>query len=283
MKPLMRLILLALPWALPALAARAEVLVLVHGYLGSASSWESSGVVAALESNGWSRAGVLTTRQDGQVGLWADAGQQADNKYYLVDLPSKAPISFQSRWLGAMLASIRAMHPEEGALLVGHSAGGVVARAALVQGLAPEARALITIASPHLGASRAAQALDFTNDSAPVGWLKGLVVGDKYQEVKHSQQLLMELLPATPGSYLYNLNQQEHPNIDYISIVRPGPAGMGDELVPAFSQDMNQVAKLRGRSKVRLSASNHVLDRDDGRVLAELLKPLSQASSSKKQ
>lgn len=44
---------------------QADVAVLVHGYLGSASSWESSGVNAVLVANGWKRAGVLRTDPTG--------------------------------------------------------------------------------------------------------------------------------------------------------------------------------------------------------------------------
>ncbi|MCW8907923.1 MAG: hypothetical protein OQL28_11800, partial [Sedimenticola sp.] len=39
--------------------AQAEVAVLVHGYLGSADSWEQSGVNSVLVAEGWKRAGIL--------------------------------------------------------------------------------------------------------------------------------------------------------------------------------------------------------------------------------
>jgi triacylglycerol lipase len=254
---------------------RADVLVLVHGYLGHASSWEGSGVIRALQGQGWQNGGVLLN-VGGVISLRGASPASAEDIVYRVELPSTAPLLLQSRWLGAMLASLQVMHPQQKILLIGHSAGGVVARAALVQGLAPKVTALITIASPHLGTSRAAQALDFTDDSAPVSWLKGLVAGDKYQAVRHSRQLLIDLLPAAPGSLLYALNQQQHPDIDYVSIVRPGPVGLGDELVPAFSQDMNQVAALRGRSRVKVSASDHELDAGDGQVLVAVLATLKK-------
>ncbi|MCK7500220.1 MAG: hypothetical protein MZW92_65415 [Comamonadaceae bacterium] len=41
--------------------ARADVVVLVHGYLGDAASWEISGAGTALAANGWQRAGVVIT------------------------------------------------------------------------------------------------------------------------------------------------------------------------------------------------------------------------------
>ena len=41
-----------------ALSARADVLVLIHGYLGGAYSWDESGVTAVLQQHDWQRAGI---------------------------------------------------------------------------------------------------------------------------------------------------------------------------------------------------------------------------------
>ena len=58
---MVRVRLLALALILPVLpfGAHADVVVLVHGYLSGAPSWDASGVVPVLESRGWRRAGVL--------------------------------------------------------------------------------------------------------------------------------------------------------------------------------------------------------------------------------
>jgi triacylglycerol esterase/lipase EstA (alpha/beta hydrolase family) len=55
---------------------------------------------------------------------------------------------------------------------IGHSAGGVVARVALVNYGADTVAWLITIAAPHLGTERASEALDATDDSGLVGGIK---------------------------------------------------------------------------------------------------------------
>ena len=133
------------------------------------------------------------------------------------------------------------------------------------------ASALITISTPHMGTIRAVEALDATDDSGPLGWFKDIFAGGLYQTVKHSWGALIDLTPPTPGSLLYWLNAQSHPDIEYHSIIRTGPVGLGDELVPVFSQDMNNVPALRGRSKVTPVASGHALHPQDGVVLVSIL------------
>jgi hypothetical protein len=39
--------------------ASAEVMLLIHGYLGDANSWEKSGINNALDQSGWKRAGMF--------------------------------------------------------------------------------------------------------------------------------------------------------------------------------------------------------------------------------
>ena len=58
------------------LPARAEVLLLVHGYLGSAHSWDSSGITTILQQRGWQRAGAYLADPVG-VRLIPAAGTQA--------------------------------------------------------------------------------------------------------------------------------------------------------------------------------------------------------------
>ena len=252
---------------LGASVARADVAVLVHGYLGTPWSWDSSGVNAALASQGWRPAPPPT------AGLMPVAAIAPGGKtVYTVALPSIAPLAVQAEVLGTTLRRIESRHPGERITLVGHSAGGVVARLALVRDGAGKVTRLITIASPHLGTHRALQALDETHGWGPVGWIKDFFGGDLYHTVKASTPLLVELAPAVPGSVLGWLNAQPHPDIDYVAVIRTTPDGMpGDWVVPGFSQDMNQIPALRGKSRVVAAPSDHELLPHDGLLLARLL------------
>jgi len=248
------------------LPIRADVLVLVHGYMGSATSWEASGINQVLQANGWARAGIQVGPQ-----LIPGPGVKAKNKAYAVELPSLAPMMIQADQLQLALQQIAARHPGEPITLVAHSAGGIVARVALVRGGVPNAQALITIASPHLGTMQAVAALDATDDSGPIGWIKDFFGGDLYHTVKASWGALLDLTPAAPGNLLFWLNQQPYPDIRYVSILRTGPVGLGDELVPVFSQDMNNVPTLRGRSERIPANTGHALLPEDGEMLVKLL------------
>lgn len=261
MNRLLLILLLSLP-----IVTQADVAVLVHGYLGSAHSWESSGVSPALERQGWRRAGVLTPR-----GLVPTRGRVEGNSFYTVELPSMAPVALQADLLTRMIGALEQRHPDEPVILVGHSAGGVVARMALVRGGIRQPKALITIASPHLGTLRAVEALEETDDPFPVSVVKEIFAGELYGVVRDSWQVLLDLTPEQPGNLLFWLNRQPHPDIAYVSVVRPGPIGAGDELVPAFSQDMNHVQALKERSRVITTPVSHVLQPADGKLLAELL------------
>jgi len=250
-------------------AARADVAVLVHGYLGSAASWDYSGVTAALERNGWQRAGVAAPG-----GLIPAQSVTQSDKFYTVELPSMAPVSAQTDLLRRMVAAIEQRHPGEPVILIGHSAGGVVARLLLVQGGVNNPKALITIATPHLGTLRAVEALDETDDPFPISVVKEFFAGELYGVVRDSWEVLLDLTPEQPGNLLFWLNRQPHPDMTYVSVVRPGPIGAGDELVPAFSQDMNNVAALKEKSRVVTTPVSHVLHPSDGLLLAQLLNAL---------
>jgi pimeloyl-ACP methyl ester carboxylesterase len=250
-----------------AAAARADVAVLVHGYLGTPWSWDSSGVNAVLASQGWRPAHAPAP------GLMHAALPVAGGRtVYTVALPSIAPLAVQADVLSATLRAIESRHAGERVTLVGHSAGGVVARLALVRGGKGQVGRLITVAAPHLGTHRALQALDETHSCGPIGWVKDFFGGDLYHTVKASTPLLTELAPAVPGSLLGWLNAQPHPEIDYVSVIRTTPDGVpGDWVVPGFSQDMNQVPALRGRSRVVAAPSDHELLPPDGLLIARLL------------
>jgi len=235
--------------------ARSDVVVLVHGYLSSAAAWDWSGVTHTLEAHGWQRGGVTGEKQ-----------------FYSVELPAEAPLLLQADHLQRQLTAIRQRHPTEPLSVVGHSAGGVIARLLLVRGNSAQINTLITIATPHLGTLRAGDALDVANIPFPFSLLPSFFAGDEYHALRRSRLLLSELLPAAPGTLLGWLNQQPHPDIRYVSVVRGTPYAMsGDALVPGFSQDMNNVPLLRGRSERVVIPSPHELTPSDGLLLLNLL------------
>ena len=250
---------------------RADVLVLVHGYLSGAQSWDASGITGVLQQHDWQRAGVYVAGPAGIQQVPA-SGVQAANKFYAVDLPSEAPVLVQVYLLNEILDTIDRTHKDEPMILVGHSAGGVVARATLVRGNHENVTALITIASPHLGTSRAEQALDATDIPFPISMVTDFFAGETYDTAMRSRSLYVDLVRPQPGTLLYWLNSQPHPDIEYFSIVRgSSEAGWGDYIVPAYSQDMNNVPALQGRSSMINVPVSHGLEPVDGSVIVNLL------------
>ena len=252
---------------------RADVVVLVHGWAANADTWTRSGILQTLQANGWSDAGIVTTSPAGGVFHIPGNNSLGKQKVYRVMLPAEAPLPIQAAHLYSELLLVRNRHPDELLTLVGHSAGGVVSRLVLVNPQAPKVDRLITIASPNLGTERAIQGLDVVHDQPffcpgpGITFLKNVFGGDDYQYLKHSRGALVGLTPAVPGSLIGWLNQQPHPAISYHSIVRQG----GDELVPGFSQDLNEVAALRGKSKVHVTPASHSLNPADGQLLVKIL------------
>jgi pimeloyl-ACP methyl ester carboxylesterase len=255
---------------------RAEVLVLVHGYLSGAGYWDASGVTSVLQRQGWQRAGVYRVGPGGP-GLVPAQGRSSDKRFYTVDLPSEAPILVQVYQLQGILDDINRRHESEPVVLVGHSAGGIVARTALVRGGSRNVRALVTIASPHLGTSRAEQALDATDIPFPFSLVTDIFGGELYETARRSRSLYVDLVRPQPGSLLYWLNGQPHPDIKYVSIVRAAtPDGWGDYVVPPYSQDMNNVPALRGRSTTVTVPAEHGLTPQDGALLVKALADLGR-------
>ncbi|HIE54986.1 MAG TPA: alpha/beta fold hydrolase, partial [Chromatiaceae bacterium] len=190
---------------------------------------------------------------------------------------SLAPAPLQAGWLKAAVDTIGKNHADEKITLVGHSAGGVVSRLMLVVHGQERVHRLITIASPHLGTDRAVKALDAVDDDGMFGFIKEWFVREEigdgmYRTLKSSRGILFNLVPPAPGTLLHWLNLQPHPQIEYISIVRSsGYAIAGDLVVPPFSQDMNQVPALRGKSKLYITYQGHELTPADGVLLARIL------------
>ena len=267
--------LLLLATMLATFPLRADVLVLVHGYLSGAQSWDESGITTVLQQNNWQRAGTYVAGPAG-IQLLPVPGVGAEDIFYSVDFPSEAPVLVQVHLLREVLSAINTNHAGESIILVGHSAGGVVARTALVRGGAENVKALITIASPHLGTSLAEYALDATDIPFPFSIMTDFFGGDGYHTAMRSRSLYVDLVRPQPGTLLYWLNAQAHPDIEYFSIVRGDTqAGWGDNVVPAYSQDMNNVPALQGRSaRIVIPMGAHGLEPVDGSVIVNLLADL---------
>ncbi len=253
--------------------AKADVLILVHGYAADARSWEFSGINRLLHQHGWINAGVIPPALPDT----ALPASKALNKNYRVNLPAEAPLQIQANILNSGLQSLRNTYPAETLILAGHSAGGVISRLAILNGNPAMVKRLITIASPHLGTHRAAQGLNAI-DSKPffcpgpgISFLKSFFGGNQYNYLENSRGVLIDLLPEKSGNILYWANQQTHPDIDYFSIIRKTPYRTGDRIVPAFSQDMNNIPALRGKSKTLLANSGHGLTPQDGQLLLSIL------------
>jgi pimeloyl-ACP methyl ester carboxylesterase len=249
----------------------AELMLLVHGYLSGAQSWDSSGIVPTLERQGWRRAGVFVAGP-GASRLIPVTGANTGKKIYSIDLPSEAPVTLQAVQLREAMDYIGRAHKDEAVYLVGHSAGGVVARAALVQGDSRNIKALITVASPHLGTSRAEQVLDVTEIPFPLSLLAGFFGGEVYDTARRSRSLYVDLVRPRPGTLLFWLNQVQHPDIHYLSIIHTRDAsGSGDYVVPAYSQDMNNIPVLSGKSTRVILDAPHGLSALDGVAIINLL------------
>ncbi len=251
--------------------ASADIAVLVHGYHSSAMAWERSGVSGILQENGWPRAGLYTTSRGG-VRYLAAAGESAPNKTFVVDLPSEAPLNLQADLLQHAVLDINRRYPDEPISLIGHSAGGVVARIVAVRGSVPAIERLVAIASPNLGTERAIQALEATDIPWPFTYIADFFGGRIYDTVRRSGHLLVDLLPATPGTYLGWLNVQPHPAIEYVSVGRGQSLTLhGDWLVPGISQDLNNVPALAGRATLLTVPAGHELVPLDGITLLGIL------------
>ncbi|MDH5445535.1 MAG: GPI inositol-deacylase [Gammaproteobacteria bacterium] len=253
--------------------ARGEVLVLVHGWAADASTWQRSGVLPILQSAGWRDSGVVVSSPSGAQLFSSPYPVQSSKHVYRVELPSNGPLLLQASHLISQLAFIQGQHPEEAMTLAGHSSGGVVARLAVIKPEYVKIHSLITIASPNLGTPRALDGLavvDSKPDFCPgpgIYFLKTVLGGNQYQYLKASRGSMTDLQPAAPGSLLDWLNRQPHPPIRYHAVIR----GQGDDLVPAASQDLNQVSAIQGKAHRYLTPSGHALSAADGQLLLDIL------------
>jgi triacylglycerol lipase len=268
MKRLLSLVFLVL---IP-LNVSAEVLVLLQGYLGEDDPWRRSGVGAALVAAGWQDGGHLHASPSGIVSTLPPGA--APRKFYTVAIPTEAPLLVQLRHLEPMMSYVRTRHSQETLVLIGHSAGGVLGRLYLVHHPDAGVSALITIASPHMGTDIAE--VGRVVGQSPLGWLAPLVGAES---LNRSQGLYHDLMREQSGNLLFWLNRQPHPAVRYISVVRSDNGSFpfdNDMAVPAWSQNMNRVPALQGRSELLLTVGGHSLNPGDGPLLVDLLSGLQR-------
>lgn len=250
--------------------SHAKTVVFIHGYMAEGSVWQHAGIIERMHQRGWLFAGRYGFNRDLKV--IQDVTKQEGNVVVTVELPWQNTIADQAELLNRYLAVIYRSRPEP-IVLVGHSAGGVVARYGLVKYGAGNVESLITIAAPHLGAPMAELAM--LASESPLGLLMQ-DLGDP--TLRRSRDLFKDLIPAREGSFLGWLNRQQHPNISYYSIVRvAAPVDLrrydqADLVVPADYQDMNNVLALKGRSFYIASDGGHALGVNDANRVLQLLR-----------
>lgn len=256
-------------------AVRADVVLLIHGYQGNVMSWEQSGVSPVLQKFGWKRAAVLIAAPIGIQAIpmkWQDA----ENKVVFLQLNSELPLMGQANVVTGAMRWINDRYPSEALIIAGHSLGGVAARLALVRNGAHNVKALITIASPHLGTVLAYRGLEEIDDPFPINMMKEFFGGSGYDTLQRSKGLLHDIVPEVPGKILHWLNTRQHPPIKYFSIVRSSANGMlGDPIVPGHSQDMANVQAIGNNSTRIIQGFTHWLTILDGYALVNILHQLN--------
>lgn len=242
-------------------------MVLIQGYLSNSSSWMNSQVVQLLVQNNWSYSGEYYLTSNGPQLSYGSANRPLANQFYLVNLPTEAALPVQAYYLTAYLKHIRQRYPEDRLILVGHSAGGVLARYAMVQNPHLNISQLITIASPHLGTESAA--LGKLLGDSPMALVTPWIGAGT---LNRSQGLYQDLLPEAPGRFLYWLNHQPHPEAEYISIVRDQTAeNMGELIVEQESQYLEHVYDLKDRAYSYIVPASHSLSSADGMLILDLI------------
>jgi len=241
-----------------------QTLVLIHGYLGTGTAWRTTGIVDMLQRAGWRDSGHLFPQSELPSGL---PDSQTQRYLYTVTLPSEAPLPIQTRQLSFYLHWLQQRHPDNSMILIGHSAGGVVARLSMIFHPDIPVKGLITIASPHLGTDKAE--LGYMLGHSPFSWVAPLMGLDT---INRSQGLYYDLVRERPSTALFWLNRRPHPPAIYVSIIRINEGYGFEDFVPSYSQDMNNIMALRGQSWVIPTEGYHNLRWSDGELIAGLLR-----------
>ncbi len=246
----------------------AKTLVLVHGFMSEGMDWRSSGFTKPIQAAGYKDGGNYTFNNWGMVVPHSQAVALTDNVFYTLNLPSTTNLQTQEGILEQYLLHLYLQRLEPITLL-GHSAGGLIARLYLLNPNRVPINGLITIASPHLGTPVAHAA--YLAGNSPIGMMASMVGGGTLQD---SRGLFSDLKEEKSNKFLYWMNHQHYPDIHYASIIRQNQSispKKFDFVVPAKSQNMNNVWGLKGRSGVVLSKSNHALSVKDGMITAKIL------------
>lgn len=243
--------------------ARADILLLVHGFQSDMLTWQRAGIISVLEQHGWEKTDYLMATPQGIVPLHTPE-KIPEKKIVSLQLPSDIQLRVQANMFTAALHHLADVYPDEPVIIVGHSLGGLTARLSLVKNGVFQVKALITIASPHLGTDLARVGMQELNDNMMIKIVKRMFGGGRYQALERSAPVLYDILPEQPGNLLYALNRQPHPNIAYFSVVRSFKNGrLGDPIVPGYSQDMHSVAAIRRKSSRILQGFKHELTQQD--------------------
>lgn len=248
------------------MAIWAQTLVLVHGFQSQGMDWRTTGISTALQASGWVDAGHLRWTSKAMQHSHA-LNYRPRNALFTLDLPSSQSIVQQAQILDHYLRWIYKQRGEA-LSLVGHSAGGVVARYWLVQ---PASRlpveTFITIASPNLGTPLANLTQAFENTA-----LMDMAQQMGFGQFIASRALYTELREEQPGNFMYWLNHQAHPATRYVALVRIAQRPeQVDFVVPYFSQNLANVAALRGQVETWHTPAGHLLESGDGHLIARIL------------
>ncbi len=265
---LKRLFLLLIFLIFSTSSVQAKTLVLVHGFMSNGESWRQSGFTQPLLNAGWKDGGGYGYSPQS---MFLPRGLSLEGDvFFTVELPSQANLQIQESLLVRYLGHLYSQR-QEPITLVGHSAGGVVARLYVIDSTHQSINGLITIASPHLGTPAANIA--HLAGSSPLGMMASMVGGE---ELSNSRGLFSDLKKEKPYNFLFLMNRQPHPNIYYASIIRfnktlASPDSF-DFIVPPSSQNMNNVWALRNRSGIAKTTDSHGLSSKDGFITADILK-----------
>lgn len=244
-------------------SSKAEILLLVHGFQSDMFTWQRAGIITVLEQHGWQKTDYLIAANKGIVPLHTPE-KIPEKKIVSLQLPSNIQLRTQANMFTAALHHLADQYPNESVIIAGHSLGGLTARLSLVKNGVFQVKGLITIAAPHLGTDLAMMGMQELNDNVMSKWFKRMFGGGRYQMLEDSAPVIYDILPARPGNMLYALNQQPHPNIKYISVVRSYPNGyLGDNIVPGYSQNMHSVAAIGQGSTRILQGTRHDLTKQD--------------------
>ncbi|HPQ95709.1 MAG: alpha/beta fold hydrolase [Thiothrix sp.] len=250
---------------LSGLPVRAETMVMLPGFLSQGMDWRFNQVTPALQSLGWTDGGNFYF-QAGSIRNAVQLARRPRDVFYTVNLPTKAPVPYQAQILEQYLQAIHRIR-QEPMVLVGHSAGGVVARYWLVASNSLPVHTLITIASPHLGTPMA-ELTEVLAETPLLSMMENIGITD----FSNARGLYANLREERPDTFLYWLNHQPHPALRYVSVVRSSqnPEAF-DFVVPESSQDMNHVYSLQGRTERLNSGDSHFLSMNDGYLIGHIL------------